>query len=145
MKKRVLAFLSGAKSKIPPRFRWRLPFFYGLGLILSLVLVFLYGLFPSLSACSKLFGQEFCTPAGIFLFLILSIPGYFVVGNLFPFLDNAAWIISFVLVVVASCLFYYLLGILFEKYGRASSQDKIKILVFSAFFVLLILLVLLLF
>lgn len=145
MKKRLFNFLNRLKSKIPRKFRWRLPFFYALGLILGLLLILIYGLVPSFSICSKLFGEEFCTPTGVYLIMILNLPGYFIVGNLLPFLERANWIISMALVLLTSAVFYLFVGMLLDKYRSADRDRKIIILVVTFFFILLFLLLLFLF
>lgn len=142
MRKKLSDFGEKIRSKIPGTFKWRLPYFYGLGLIFGLVLVFISGRVPSLNVCSRLFGEEFCTPAGVYLVLILSLPGYFVLGNLFPFLENANWILSLVLVLLTSAAFYFLLGILLDKFKKEPYEKKILILVLTFFFVLLLALLL---
>lgn len=144
VKKKIRDFFRRVKTKVPKRYRWLLPFIYILILFLGLLLSLFYIKFPSLVVCSKLFGQEFCTPAGIYLILIISIPGYFIVGNLLPFLVGVGWLASFILVIFSSCLFYYFLGLAGERFQKASYSGKITGLVVSFFLVLLILALLLL-
>ena len=144
LKKKVINILKKFKQKIPQRLRWKLSFYYVLAIIVGLILSLASIKYLSLSTCAKMYGQEFCTPTGIFLILIMSIPGYFIVGNLLPFLINSSWLVTLVFVILSSFLFYFLTGLIIEKYLKLSPEGKTKFLIYTAFIILLILLVLLL-
>lgn len=126
-----------------------LPIFYISGLILGLVLTLLYTIYPSLVVCSSLFGEDFCTPAGLFLGGILSLPGYLIVGNVLQFLPAQPIALSLIFVLVITAVTYYLLGLLIDKLKMAkrswvSKSSKITTFVLSSFIVLLILYLILL-
>jgi len=139
---KITNLLNKVGRRIPKRFRWKLPFFYGLCLFFGFILFLAYLKFPSLVVCSKLFGQGFCTPTGDFLILLVSIPGYFIAGNFLPFLPQLNWVVSFVLVILITFAFYYLVGVAAEKYSKAPYSKKITMLVTLLFSVLIILAIL---
>lgn len=113
---------------------------YLLGLVISVILVLLFATFPSLVVCSQFLGLEFCTPTGIFLGLIISIPGYIIAGNLLARVENIPWLISLLAIVLTSLGFYYYLGLAIDKFKKADIKGKVKVVVVSAFAVLLVLL-----
>lgn len=119
------------------------PAVYLLGLALSLILFLLYSFFPSLIICSSLFGQQFCTPLGVYIASIISLPGYFITGNLLNIPSEMKWYGSLIYVILSSGLFYYLLGWLIDKLkGRSISKTSrfiialFIILLFILFFLL---------
>lgn len=124
-------------------FKLLLPQIYALVLLFGFILTLLYAAFPSLSICSSFFGEEFCTPAGIYIGLMASLPGYVVAGNLLSSFNELPSGLSFMAVIVTSALFYYLLGMLIDK-ARKKTTSKPVIVIISLFLLLLTFLVLLL-
>ncbi len=115
---------------------------YILGLLLGVILVFFGTFIPSLITCSKIFGVSFCTSTGVFLILLLSLPGYLIAGNLMSFMREIPWSISLMIVVVTSGLFYFFIGFLIDK-KRKKELDLIlisKIIIYISFISLTILL-----
>lgn len=123
-------------------FRILLPQLYALGIIVGFVLTLLYATFPGLSFCSELFGDQFCTPAGIYLGLFISLPGYLIAGNLFSQLPTLSGSSSFLIVIVTSGIFYFLLGLLIDKF-RKKTASKTGVFIVAVFVVLLLILLLL--
>lgn len=123
-----------------------LPLFYFFVLILSLLLTGLYVIFPGLTLCSSIFGETICTPAGVLIALIASLPGYLIVGNILSADSTVPVVLSFTLVIVVSILFYYLAGKLLDKLkkGKLTTEEIIKLLVFISFTALIFLLLVLL-
>lgn len=112
-------------------------------LLIAFILTLLYAAFPSFIVCSNFFGEEFCTPAGIYIGLMASLPGYVVAGNLLSSFNELPSVLSFLAVIVTSLLFYYLLGILIDK-ARKKKFTKTGLIIISTFVALLIFLILLL-
>jgi len=100
-----------------------IPQLYLIGLFLSFILVLLYATFPSLVICSSFLGREFCTQAGIFTGLILSIPGYLVAGNVLSGIGEFPWFVSLLIVFITSLVFYYLLGLYIDKFKKARGSE----------------------
>ncbi|OGM22879.1 hypothetical protein A2865_01535 [Candidatus Woesebacteria bacterium RIFCSPHIGHO2_01_FULL_39_17] len=127
------------------RISWskKLLYIYVFGLILGIIMLLLYAFFPSLRLCSSIFGQQICTPAGIFLTLALSLPGYLIAGNLLSFIPELPWGISLVIVIVVSAFFYYLAGWLVDqKLAKKMTTTKFsKYLIIFVFVVLLLVLI----
>ena len=112
---------------------------YILGLAVSLVLTLFYAFVPSFVTCSSLFGEEFCTPTGLFVAFFLSLPGYLVVGNLLSKLPEIPWLVSLILVIVFSGVFYFFLGAFIDK----QKTRKMTLEAFSKFIIYLIFAILL--
>ena len=115
-------------------------FFVAFGLVLTGIH---YAFFPRLAICSSFFGESFCTPAGIFIAIIASLPGYLIAGNILKFTTELPGYVSFVLVFLTSYGFYYLLGLVIERQkGKPltlSGITKVTILLVFIFLVLLVL------
>jgi hypothetical protein len=121
-------------------FKKVLPLFYILLLFIGAILTFVYAFIPSFVACSSIFGSYFCTPMGIFIALIVSLPGYIISGNALIFMGDLPWGISFLVVIATSVLFYYFLGLAIDglrgKPMNAENLSKIFIIViFSILFI----------
>jgi len=126
-------------------YRKTLPLIYLFILILGAVLTFVYAFVHSLVVCSSVFGTDFCTPTGIFIALIASLPGYVIAGNVLSFVGEVHWFLSFVIVIMTSFTFYYLLGYLIDKIKirKFYAENLSKIIVIIFFSVLLILAIIL--
>jgi len=123
-----------------------LPGFYIVILLLGFLLTVLFYAFPSLVSCSEFLGREFCTPTGVFLSFMVSMPGYFVIGNVLgDYINKIPIAVSFFFVVGISILVYFFLGLLLQKIksGELFKKESTSKLVFFSFIVLLILLILL--
>lgn len=94
--------------------------------------------------CSNIFGEEFCTPLGVFISLIVSFPGYFIAGNILSFFPTLAWFISLIIVFVTSIASYYLLGRFFDKLRKTDSEKRLNILIVAIFILLLFMAIVLL-
>ena len=127
-------------------FKKALPLFYLFVLILSIILTLVYAFIPKFIACSSLFGEQFCTPFGIYLGLLISFPGYIVSGNILSFVKDLPWGISFFIVVTTSFLFYFLTGLIIDNFkGKPLNAENIsKLLIIILFPVLLLFLMTLL-
>ena len=124
-------------------FRILIPQIYGLILLFGFVLTLLYAAFPSLTICSNLFGDNFCTPAGIYLGLMASLPGYVIAGNLLTSFNTLPAGVSFFVVILSSALVYFVIGALIDRL-RKSSISKPAVLKIISILILLILLTFLL-
>lgn len=123
-----------------------LPSLYIVILIFGFFLTILFYVFPSLISCTTYLGKEFCTPTGVYLSFMSSIPGYFVLGTLLgDYVNRIPLTISFFFVVGISILIYFFLGLFLQKAksGELLKKDASSKLVLSVFLVLLILLILL--
>ena len=120
-------------------FKFLLPQLYILILIFGLILTLLYAVFPSLAICSSLFGDNFCTPAGIFIGLTASLPGYLIAGNLLSFFNSLPTGVSFLIVLLTSVLVYYFIGKLIDR-ARKKSISKTVAIIIASIIILLILL-----
>jgi hypothetical protein len=123
-----------------------LPSFYIAILIFGFLLTMLFYVFPSLVACTEYLGKEFCTPTGVYLSFISSVPGYFVMGLLLgELISKIPLPISFFFVVGISILVYFFLGLILQKLrtGELLKKENSSKLVVYVFVVLLILLILL--
>ncbi|MCH7641608.1 hypothetical protein IID22_05435 [Patescibacteria group bacterium] len=153
MKKKILSFLVSLRQKISNKeFKKLLPQIYLSGLIFSFVLTLLFTIYPSLTICSGLFGDDFCTPAGLFFGVLLSLPGYLIVGNILPLLPVVPIVVSLILVLVFSGAVYYFIGLFIDKLkkvkrvkrGRTVKSSKITVFIVAFFvFILIIFLILL--
>src|SRR3972149_2461037 len=102
------------KRPFPKEFKKLLPVLYIICLILGILLTLVYAFVPKFVVCSALFGQQFCTPAGIFLALLVSLPGYLFAGNLLPFIKELPWLASFIVIIVFSGIFYHFIGLFLD-------------------------------
>lgn len=122
------------------------PSFYLLVMVIGFLFTALFYAYPSFVTCSNFLGQEFCTPTGVYLGFMASIPGYFIVGSLLGnFINRFPIAISFFLVVGTSVLVYFLLGLLMQKLkkGKFLGKRGIEKLVVISFIIILVLLILL--
>lgn len=120
------------------------PQLYFLGLIVSLVVTLLFAIYPSLTICSSIFGEEFCTPTGLFMGMIISIPGYLIVGNVLSFFPAIPLVASLFLVLVVTALLYFLAGLLIDKLlkakrNKSTRPNKVTTYITLSFIVLVIL------
>jgi len=124
-------------------FRKVLPLIYFFVLAIGGILTLVYAFVPKFTACSSLFGEEFCTPFGIMLMLAASLPGYIIAGNLLFFIiKDLHWAWSLMIVIVASTLIYYLIGLGLDKVkSRPMNPENISKVSIVVFFVILLLLV----
>ena len=120
-----------------------IPSLYFIGLGVGLVFTLIYAFIPNFVTCSSLFGQKICTPTGIFLALIMSLPGYIIAGNLIAFFPEPPWILSLIIVIAVSAAFYYIVGWLIDKIVKRKLSFKyfvyyliVIILVFLVFILL---------
>ncbi len=121
-------------------FRKILPLIYLLLLLLGLVLTIIYAFVHSFVICSSLFGTNFCTPTGIYIALLASIPGYIISGNILYYIGEIPWLISFIVVIITSLVFYYLVGLIIDKYkSKSPSFENISKIIIIIFFCLLFL------
>jgi hypothetical protein len=123
-----------------------LPSFYLIILVFGFFLTILFYVFPSLVACTEYLGREFCTPTGVYLSFMSSIPGYFVLGTVLgEFMNKIPLAISFFFVVGISILVYFFLGLFLQKVksGELLKKDSASKMVIIVFFVLLSVLILL--
>lgn len=132
-----LKILKRVKKFIEKRgYKLFLPLLYISGLFISVILSGLYVVFPSLVFCSSLFGQRFCTLAGVYIASIISLPGYFIAGYLFNIPPETKWSVSLIYVIFSSILFYFLLGLILDKVKESSASRLSKIIII--FFILLL-------
>lgn len=117
----------------------QLPVFYVLILIISGFLFLLFQIYPQLTICSKLFGVKFCTPTGAFLALLVSLPGYFVAGDIMGITPKTPLSFSIPVVFLVTLIFYFLLGVAidFVRKTRPNLENAIKYLVIVIFILLL--------
>ncbi len=121
-------------------FRKVLPLFYFLFLVLGGILTLVYAFIPEFTACSSIFGEKFCTPYGIFLMLVVSLPGYLIAGNILFFIKELHWGVSLIIVAATSALFYYLLGFGLDKLkSKALNAENVSKILIIMFFVILFL------
>lgn len=125
------------------KFKRSLLLLYFFILFSGLILTFIYAFIPSFVTCSSLFGNNFCTPTGIFIALLASLPGYIISGNILFFTKDLPWGLSFVIVIAASALFYFILGMLIDSIRvKSLNTEKVsKLLITIAFLILFLLFV----
>ena len=82
-------------------------------------------------------------PFGLFLAMIVSIPGYFIGGNILKFFPKMPVLSSMLAVFIVSFFFYRYLGKLIDKLrkGIVSTEEKVKVIVVISFFILGLLLI----
>lgn len=102
-----------------------------------------YSFYPGLTTCSSFFGEEFCTPTGIFVAILVSLPGYVITGNILKFASELPGYVSFVIVFLSSWAFYYLVGIGIDRQrGKPITVSTVSKIVVIVVFMVLVLLVL---
>lgn len=143
MKERLEKLVLWLRRFFKKDFRILFPRIYFSVIIFGFILTLLYAAIPSLIICSSFFGEEFCTPAGIYLGLMASLPGYVVAGNLLSSFNELPSVLSFLAVIATSGIFYYFLGVLIDK-ARKKKFTKTGLIIISTFVALLIFLILLL-
>lgn len=141
--KLLTAKFKSIKKFFKKDFRVLFPQLYIIGILVGFVLTLLFAVFPQLVMCSQIFGDQLCTPTGIFVGLFVSLPGYLIAGNLFSILPALSVGVSFVIVIITSIAFYYLLGLLLDKI-RQKSTSKSSLFIVASFIVLLLFLLFLL-
>lgn len=124
-------------------FKKIVPLIYLITLVIGIVLTFIYTFIHSFVTCSSLFGTDFCTPTGIFVVLFASLPGYIISGNLLSFIKDIPSSVSFAVVILTSIVFYFLLGLLIDKFRsrKMSAENTSKFIVVVIFSILFFLLV----
>ena len=112
-------------------------------LVIGAILTFAYAFFHNLTFCSSLFGENFCTPLGIFLVLTVSLPGYLIAGNILKFIPDLPWAVSLIVVVVTSGVFYFLLGTFIDrlKSKKITTAEVNKIIIFASLGLLILFLI----
>ncbi len=130
------------KKRIPKEFKKLFLLIYFLILVLGVILTLAYAFFHNLTVCSSLFGENFCTPMGLFLILLASLPGYIIAGNILKFLPDLPWVISLMLVIAVSCAFYFLVGSFIDglRKKKITIPEVNKIIIILSLFLLLLLL-----
>jgi len=143
MRKKVVRFIKRLKAK---GFRVFIPSIYAF-LVLIGVLAYIINLFaPKIEVCPTFFGAKVCAPIGVYIVLVSSMPGYFLVGKLIGIASSVAWYVSLVFVLLASFLIYYLIGVFIDGYkAKKTSTERIIWTVAWSFSALLIILLLLVF
>lgn len=138
-----LLFLKKTKDFIKNKgLKKTLPLIYLFLILLGFVLTIVYAFVPSFVACSSMFGRQFCTPIGIFVALIVSLPGYIIAGNVLSFIEDLHWAVSLAVVFVTSALFYYLLGLFIDNLkGKSLNPENLSKIFVTLFFAILLLLV----
>ena len=132
MKKKIVSFLASLRSKFSDiEYKKLLPKLYIFGLVLGLILSLLYTIYPSFVFCSSFFGDDFCTPIGLFLAIILSLPGYLIVGNILPFLPAVPIVVSLISVLVLSGAIYYFIGLFIDKLKKVKRVKRGRTFKFS--------------
>lgn len=122
-----------------------LPLSYSLILVIGGILTLVYAFVPGFVTCTSIFGERFCTPTGIFLMLIVSLPGYLIAGNVLFFIDVLPSALSLLIVALTSFIFYFLLGLSLEKFSSSKlTAEKMSKIFVVGFFVVLVILVLIL-
>lgn len=92
-----------------------LPTIYIGGLAIGFILTLLFAAFPQLVTCSSLLGEEFCAPTGLFLFVLLSLPGYLIMGNIANFVPQLPMSITLFFTVGLSGFIYFFLGLAIDS------------------------------
>ncbi len=143
MLKRVLPRLKKLLSFFKKDLKVLLPQLYLIGILIGFIVLLLYAAFPNLFVCTALLGQEVCFPTGIFIGMVISLPGYIIAGNIMTKLPTLPAAISFLIVVIVSILFYYLVGLFFDKFKKAAYEERIRLIVLAIFILLLTMIVVL--
>jgi hypothetical protein len=129
----IKRFFSGSLSQVFLRT-------YILLLIFSFFVAILWYVFPVLETCLVMFGHSICAPAGIYIGLLLSMPGYLLFANILSGFPEVHWFISLSVVVAGSALVYLMIGLLIDKYRAENSYGRTKLIAITAFVMLLYLL-----
>ena len=140
---KIRSRLVSFKKFLPRNFKKTFLFLYIFGLILGLILTLVYAFVPSLVTCTSFFAESFCTPTGIFLIIVLSLPGYLIAGNILALLPEIPWAFSLIIVVITSGAFYFLIGLLIDKKRRkkVSVSGINKLVIYLSFGLLLLFLI----
>ena len=142
-RERIIKLITWIKKFVKKDFRVLFIQIYAIILLIAFILTLLFAAFPSLIVCSNFFGEEFCTPTGLYLGLLASLPGYVVAGNILSSFNEIPAGLSFIIVIATSGLFYFLLGLLIDK-ARFKKFKKSEIIIIAAFVTLLLFTILLL-
>ena len=100
--------------KLPIRYRYHrfmLPVIYLSLILLGFLLNLIYKIYPAfdITGCLNMGGQEVCTLFGIYLYTLVSLPGYIVLGSVFKYLAfQIPVLISYLLVIIVNILIYYI-------------------------------------
>jgi hypothetical protein len=143
MKERLLKIVLWLKKFFKKDTRILLLQIYIIVLLVGFILTLLFAAFPSLIVCNNIFGEEFCTPTGLYLGLLASLPGYVIAGNLLASFNQLPTALSFIIVISTSGIFYFLLGFLIDK-ARKKKFTKELLIILSSFIILIISVILLL-
>jgi hypothetical protein len=121
-----------------------LPQIYFIVLVAGFLLGLLYAFFPFLVTCLTVFGSRVCTSVGVLTSLAVNVPGYLVIGKIFGASSSLPTIVSVILVVFVSALFYFLLGHLIDNFkkGKGSAKNSSKSIIYISLFLLIFLLIL---
>jgi uncharacterized membrane protein len=102
-----------------------LPTIYVGGLIIGFILTLLFAAFPQLVVCSSLLGEEFCAPTGLVLFLVLSLPGYLIMGNVASLAPQLSMTVTLFFTVGLSGLIYFFLGLAVDSVVRRKLTTRL--------------------
>ena len=92
---------------------------------------------PGFKFCVNVFG-EFCEPIGNLFFALISLPGYIAVPILTKFIKTENSLILFLMALLVSVVFYYLLGTLSGKLKiRGRKLLKLENVIIGLFLILL--------
>src|SRR3989344_6613925 len=129
LKKKLSIIFARLKKPFKKDPRKLLPGIYFIFLFAAFVLTLLFAAFPSLITCSSIFGTEFCVPTGIYLGLFVSLPGYIILGNIFTRISKLPTLLSFLLIIGVSALFYYFCCLFLDSYRKGNSEKRIKLII----------------
>lgn len=122
---RQICFKSGFKNKLPSAYILLL----GVSLLISLPAKF----FPSLIICPMFFGAQMCTPIGVVIGIVVSFPGYFIVGNFADLVFYLPWYLSLILILIVNFVVYRWFGIYLDKFKGANTYKKVSLLTIGLF------------
>lgn len=128
-------FQRGLKNR---EYKVLMPLTYLACLVVGTIVSLLYFKFPNLVLCLPVLGQPVCAPTGIYIGLLVSLPGYVLASKVFALLPEIHWILSFIVVVALSFGSYFLLGKFIDRYKPNSSESKVSALVLIFFAALLL-------
>ena len=104
-----------------------------------------YTAFPGLTYCLNIFG-EFCDAVENILISLISFPGFYFANSFFPNREDISPGNLFMIVIVFSIVFYFIIGLAIEKLknikkkGTKLTTEKAIIIIFTILLLLLILL-----
>ena len=118
------------------------PFVYLALLVLSFILILLYAAFPKLTTCFDMFGENICTPTGIYFSILLSLPGYIVAGNILNKIPQLPIAISLFFVIVTSILIYFYLGNIIDmlREKKLATKNLVNVILYLSFLIFITLL-----